>query len=123
MVDAWPGSLPQAFEQSGYGEGVADMLTEVQPDTGPPITRRRSTAATRPVGGSMVLTSAQLSALKTFFNTTLLGGSLPFTFPAQVDAGSPAVDWLVKFTKSALPKWTPLGGDYWRASFGLTVLP
>jgi hypothetical protein len=122
MTDAWPASLPQAFEQSGYGEGVADMLIETPTDAGPPITRRRSTAAPRFANGSMVITSAQLSALKTFFNTTLLGGSLPFTFPAQVDAGSPSVDWLVKFTRNGLPKWVPVGGDYWRASFGLTIL-
>lgn len=123
MIDVWPVSLPQAFEISGYSEGVADRLLEVQPDMGPPISRQRSTAAPRPANGTMVVDEAQLSAFKTFFNTTLLGGSLPFTFPAQVDAGSPAVGWLAKFTKAALPRWSPLGGGYWRLSLSLTILP
>lgn len=120
MTEAWPIILPQNFENSGYSETVADGLLEMQPDAGPPITRRRSTASPRNINGSMIFTEDQIRTFKTFFDTTLIGGSLPFTFPAQI---SPAIDMLVKFPKNSLPRWSPLGGGYWRISLTFMVLP
>lgn len=120
MVDSWPGSLPQAMQaDSAFSEGVGDGLLEYQPETGPPITRLRSTSSTRPMTGTMFCTSAQIATLKTFFNGNLLGGALPFNFPDQLQSGT----LLVKFPKGSLPKWTPLGGDNYSLQLSLTILP
>jgi hypothetical protein len=125
MTYVWPSSLPQNFEVSSYIEGVGDGLIEHQPDRGPPITRLGTAASPRPVSGTMVITATQLAAFKTFFNTTIAGGSLPFTFPPQVDAAviSPDITWLVKFTKGSLPHWTSIGGSYLRLTISLLILP
>ena len=121
MVDVWPSGLPQQLQADAFGEGVADNLLESQPDIGPPISRRRSTAAVRTMSGSMICTAAQITTFKTFFNTTLLGGSLPFSFPDQMQSAT----LLVKFTKGSLPSWRQhsIGGDNYVLSISLQILP
>jgi hypothetical protein len=119
MVDAWPNTLPQKFQTPSFSEGVGDGLVEYAPDEGPPITRRRTSAVVRPLIGTMVCTGAQIAIFRAFFDTTVLGGSLPFNFPDQIHAGT----LLVKFLKSTLPKWTALGGDYYQLQLTLQVLP
>jgi hypothetical protein len=120
VVDAWPGTLPQELQVNGFSESIADGLIETQPDIGPPMTRRRTSAAVRPISGQMIVTKAQLATLRTFVNTTLAGGSLPFTFPAITEAGT----WLVKFPKGGLPKWTALSGaDLYTLQLSLLILP
>jgi hypothetical protein len=119
VVDVWPGTLPQTFQVNGYTETVADGLIETNPDTGPPMSRRRSSAMPRPISGQMIVTRTQIDTLKTFVNTTLLGGSLPFSFPATTEVGT----WLVKFPKGNMPKWAAIGGDYYTLQISLLILP
>lgn len=119
MVDAWPGTLPQKPLQNGYSEAAGDGLAEYQPDVGPPLTRRRTAAVVRLLAVSYELTSSQLATLRAFVDTNLLGGALPFTFPAPSESAT----YLCKFQKSGLPKWSALGGDYYSVSMMLWILP
>jgi hypothetical protein len=118
MADAWPAELPQCFIV-GYSDGEGDGLIETQPDIGPPISRRRSTAVTRPLAGSMKMTRAQIAILKTFFETTILGGSLPFTFNDPTAGGT----ILVKFLKGSQPSWQQIAAGVYRVNISLVVLP
>lgn len=118
MPDAWPDSLSHCLPRDGQSEAMGDGLIRYQPDAGPAQVRRRSSAVPRPFTGMVILTRAQLATLRTFVDTTLLGGSLPFTIPAQSEAGT----WLVRFADKGLPRWTPAGGKY-RVSFELEILP
>jgi hypothetical protein len=119
MVDAWPDTLPQAFQQDDYSEAEADGLLEYAPDTGPSITRLRTTAAMRPLSGSMDMTGVQLATLRNFWGDTLVKGSLPFTFPDQL-GGDPL---LVKFPKGSAPSWGEILDDLYRVKINLMVLP
>lgn len=119
MVDAWPAGLPQRLLLQGASLGVGDGLLETQPDQGPPQSRRRSTSAARPLVGSMMLSDAQMTTFETFFYTTILGGSLPFSFPDPRTGAT----LLVKFTKANLPGYVPQGGDNYLLSINLSVLP
>ncbi len=119
MVDAWPAGLPQKLMQNGFAEAMADGLIEAQPDTGPPLTRLRTTSSPRPVGGTLTVTGEQLATLRDFVDTTLSHGSLPFEFPDQVRPGT----LLVKFPKGALPSWRAVGGNLHRVTINLMVLP
>lgn len=119
MVDVWPVTLPDKFQQSGFSEGVADGLIEHQTDQGPTITRRRTASAMRPMAGTMIITADQLAIFRTFFDTTILGGSLPFNFPDQIQAGT----LLVKFQKQGLPRWSVLSSDLYQISLSFMVLP
>lgn len=118
MPDVWPVDLPQCLPRDGQGEGMGDDRIFSQPDVGPAQVRPRSSAEVRPFSGLLILTRSELATLRTFVDTTLLRGSLPFTFPAQSEAGT----WLVRFTKGGKPKWAPFGSKY-RVSFDLEILP
>lgn len=118
MVDAWPAGLPQCLVV-GYSDGEGDGLVEYSPDMGPPISRQRSTAVTRPLSGSMRMTRAQIAILNTFVKTTLLGGSLPFNFTDPTFGGT----ILVKFPKGSLPSWQQTGPGKYRVNISLSVLP
>lgn len=119
MTDAWPSTLPQQLQISGASLGYGDGLVEYGPDQGPSITRRGTTAVMRPLAGAMILSNAQVSTFETFFYTTILNGSLPFTFPDPRTGAT----LLVKFTKQAPPAYAPLGGDNFQLSLSLVILP
>lgn len=119
MSIAWPGTLPQRLLVDGYSEGLGAGVLAYAPDTGPALTRRRSSAMVRPLVGTMEMTSAQLAALKAFFETTIIGGSLPFTFPDPLGGA----DLLLRFRADSPPKWSALGGDYFSVALTLEVLP
>lgn len=73
----WPGSLP-AFER-GLKDVAQDGVIRTPMDAGPVKRRRRFTAMSRYLRGTIYLTSAaQRNALDTFFDDTLQGGSLSF---------------------------------------------
>lgn len=116
MPDAWPDSLPQCLPVDGQGEGLADERIRSQPDAGPALVRRRSTAGVRPFSGIVILDRAQLDMLRSFVDETLDGGTLPFSFPAQSEAGT----WLVRFDE--LPKWQRRGVRY-QVALQLEILP
>lgn len=119
MASAWPGTLPQALLLAGASKGLGDGLLEYQPDTGPSITRRRTTAVMRPLVGSMMLTDTQVATFETFYLTTLMNGALPFTFPDPISGAT----LLVKFTKATPPSYAPQGANNYLLSLSLMVLP
>lgn len=63
------------------------------------------------------MTKAQLATLRSFVESDLNGGVLPFVFPAQGEAGT----WVVQFGEK-LPSWSAVA-DYWNVSFDLVILP
>lgn len=119
MVDAWPSTMPQALIAQGASEGAGDGLAEYQPDTGPPITRLRTNSVVRPLGGYMICSDAQIATFRSFFNTTISRGALPFTFPDPMTGAT----LLVKFAKQSPPSWNPLGGNNYQLNLSLFVLP
>lgn len=118
MADVWPASLPQKLLVEGYSEGLADGRLISQMDAGPAKVRRRSSAMPRPLQGSMIMTSAQLATMRTFVNTTLIGGSLPFDFPDPATGAT-----LLVRCAGSVPALTNLGGAYWNVSLDLEILP
>lgn len=119
-MDTWPGTLPQRLLVDGYSRGSADGRLVSQMDAGPPQIRRRTTAAVRPLRGSMILTLAQQVILDTFVQDTLLGGSLPFKFPKQPWDG---VTYVRVMFGQELPSDSNMGGDNWPVTLDLLILP
>lgn len=119
MVDAWPAGLPQCFNV-GFSEGEGDGILEYKPDAGPSIVRLRSSASVRPLSGQMRLTRAQVAILRNFYKVTLIGGSLPFTFPDPTVIDGTL---LVRFPKGSPPAWQQVGGGVFRSAISLEVLP
>lgn len=69
----------------------------------------------------MICTAAQITTFRTFFDTTIVAGSLAFSFPDQMQTAT----LLVKFKKGSLPSWRqmPIGGDNYILNLSLLVLP
>ncbi|EJN15685.1 hypothetical protein PMI42_00702 [Bradyrhizobium sp. YR681] len=119
MPEVWPNTLPQQLQLSGASLGYGNALVEYAPDLGPSLSRRGSSAVMKPLAGSMILSDAQVTIWEAFFNSTIMSGSLPFTFPDP----RTGADLLVKFTKGGPPSLAPLGGDNYRLNLALVILP
>jgi hypothetical protein len=117
-IPAWHVALPQTLLMDGYSESAPDVLLRTGMDFGPAQVRRRGTAGPRPVTGSIIVTAAQLATFKTFFNATLLGGALRFSWVDPVD-GVTAVE--MRFTKA--PSWQAVSEALFDISLELEILP
>ena len=116
-VPAWSATLPQELFVAGYGQSAPAVTIKSSMDAGPAKVRRRFTAGISPVSGTMIMTAAQLATFQTFYNTTLLGGALRFSWttpPAHTVACE------MRFTEA--PSWTKVEAEY-EVSLSLEVLP
>lgn len=81
MTAAWPIALPQAALINGESETWLDQFIETNMSGGfPPKRRRRFSGFMSDIDVQMVLTETQLLALKSFYNSDLAGGALPFSW-------------------------------------------
>jgi hypothetical protein len=81
---AWPGSLPQYMEV-GASETKQNTFIRSNPSIGPPKMRRRFSASTRTITGTMLFSASDRATFDTFYDTTLVDGSDAFTFTDPVD--------------------------------------
>lgn len=78
-MPAWPASLPQYVEVSGYSEKPRKTVIRSTMDIGAKQ-RRRATAAPEPVTVRVLLTQAQRATFVAFHKTDLQDGALSFTW-------------------------------------------
>ena len=116
-VPAWHVDLPQELFVAGYSGTFPNVTIKSDMDAGPAKVRRRFTAGVEPVSGTMIMTAAQLATFDTFYNTTLLGGSLRFSW-TKPPVHTVACE--MRFTE--VPSWTKVEGEY-EVSLSLEVLP
>lgn len=123
-VASWPSTLPQAPLAAGYREGLGETTLRTQMEIGPAKTRRRSTAAPRPLDWPLVLTRAQLAILRGFIDSDLEGGALPFTIREPLDdAETLLVRLLEPIEWQALPAVGSDGAQMVATTLKLEVLP
>ena len=115
-VPNWPSTLPTELLQRGYSHEMPDVLLRTSVEVGPAKVRRRATAAVQNVSGRMLLTEVQLGTLRTFYDTTLKGGSLRFA------ASDPVSLAPKEFRFTAPIKWTMSSGFY-DVTFEFEILP
>lgn len=79
-MPTWPttGSFPQCPSPGTWQRQRQSNLLSFEPDVGPPLTRKRSTVSTLSVSFSIVLYTAQLATLDTFFTVDAAEGAIPF---------------------------------------------
>jgi len=116
-IPDWHTDLPDYLLIEGYGETLPNNLIRSEMDTGPAKVRRRNTAGAYQVSGQQYLTAAQLSTLKTFYQSTLLDGSLRFAWTDPLDSET-AVE--MRFVEP--PTWTKVEG-YILVTYTFEVLP
>ncbi|MBB3591730.1 hypothetical protein FHX08_002074 [Rhizobium sp. BK529] len=115
-VPVWPATLPQVFLRDGYDAQGADNLIASSVSIGPAKVRRRTTAAVKPLSGSMIMSSTQFQVLVDFIENDIADRAKAFTFP-DPHGGAPL---LVRMTQPI--KEASVGAD-WRIQIVLEVLP
>lgn len=120
ILDVWPGTLPQNYIAADYTDTLADALIKDEYNVGPPSYRRRTTAAVRRFSGTMVMNAAEWIILRSFFQTTLLDGTLRFTFPPQ-GVSDRSRFWISRFV-SPPRRQLSNSDDAWFVSLEMEIL-
>lgn len=115
--DNWPATLPQYVLEQGFSENQPDQLLQTSMEAGRPKSRRRYSFNGSTFTVSIAMTKAQKVIFEDFFNDTLVGGSLPFTWvhPIHQTAAN------FQFRKPP-PKWS-VRGEAHIVSFGMERVP
>ena len=74
----WPTTLPQNVLLNGYQETFPDNTIRVSMGTGPSKTRKRTSVNVAPFSCQLLLTSAEVDILKTFYTDDCADSALPF---------------------------------------------
>ena len=78
VYDIWPASLPQFVLRDGYRESPADIIKRTPMDVGEAKQRPLFTTGFKKLPVVLSLDLDQLPILKTFYQDTLQGGTIPF---------------------------------------------
>jgi len=114
----WSASLPSTFLVDGYQEQWPDNLIIQEMEVGPPKVRRRQTAAPEYINCYQILTTAQVATLKTYWTSTLTGGSTTIDPLVHPRSGSNVVARMIR-----PPVISALGAGKWRVGYVFQVLP
>lgn len=80
-LPVWPSTLPQAGVIDNMSGGPQSNAVSFKPQNGPTIDRKKSSSVARNRKMQTApMTKAQYATFKTFFETTLAYGVLPFTW-------------------------------------------
>lgn len=89
MADAtFPSTLPNPTTDFAYSVDSHNVRTKDA--TALPIGRKRSSVRVHQIGISWSMTDAQLTTFQTFFNSTILKGSMPFNITLSLGDGEKA---------------------------------
>ena len=113
----WPSDLPAAPLVERYQEIFADTSLRTKMDQGPAKVRQRTTAGVSELALSYLVSGLQAQVLEAFYQETLAGGSLSFSFqhPRR------SITVTARFRKP--PQLTPRNGQYYLARLELEILP
>jgi len=113
----WPTTLPSRPLSSSIGWEPQDNKVSFQPDVGPSIDRRRSSAVAFEYSAKFpAITAAQVAIFETFHGTTLADGTLHYLWNRPEDAVS--YKWKIESYQ-----FTGLGAGWHELTATLNRLP
>lgn len=110
MAVAWPVSLQDKVNESGFSHKIGETVIRSDMDTGPRKMRRRFTRPINTFSTSIDLTTSEFSDFMTFFNTTINGGTTRFEF------NHPITGELKEFRFAGPPEFRSIGGGNFTVS-------
>lgn len=113
----WPVTLPTKPLYAGNEEQLPDLVIRTQMTTGPEKVRRRFTSGVRRGHWEWLMTTAQLSTFKTFFEDTCAGGALTWTITHPIFGGTATLRFVGQ------PKYAMVSASRARVAFDYEVLP
>lgn len=117
MTIVWPVTLPEAPLLEGFQETAAATAIRTDMEQGPAKVRRRTTAGVGKLSMRYLLSKAEVVALETFYDATLGGGALSFSFTHPRTGASLSC----RFTEP--PQYVTTNGDHFLAALTLETLP
>lgn len=117
MTAAWPGTLPENIWKPGYRETPRPSFIRSRVDVGPAKVRRRTTIDITDFVVELRMTAAQTELLDTFYTTTLIGGTQPFTWVHHRTGDAITYRFLKK------PEMAPGAGTRWIVVMHLEDIP
>ena len=119
MTAVFPSTIPQSPIYGGFTEQRQRNVTSFAPEVGSPKIRRRSTAVCVPCIAIFEFSDAQLAVFNTFYETTLLDGTLPFTWvhPRTADT------FIWMFSVEEAPQTEATGSNLNRVTCKIIRLP
>lgn len=122
MIATWPSGLRALPQRGGWTGGPRDDRAAFEPDTGPPILRRRVTGATAEYAATFAnLRAAGIAAFERWYLEDLAGGSLPFLYrdPVRGDVAR----WLIAPGSGRPYSYRANGADLHDLSMTLLRMP
>jgi len=95
----WPATLPQCPALNSWNETTQTNLIQFKPEVGPQKIRRKTVQKNWLGTAEFKLSNAQLATFKSFYETALQDGTLPFVWPHPVNKTS--------YTWTFVPSETP----------------
>lgn len=114
----WPANIPQAPETQGYGEEPGFPVIQAPVD-GPPLSRRRFTAAVKSYTAVFFFDYAELAIFEAFYENDLGFGALAYDWRERGIATNP----VRQFRITTKPAISHAGGNFWRVALQLIRLP
>jgi hypothetical protein len=117
-MPSWPSDLPPRPLVQGFSETAPTLAVRSPMDVGPAKVRRRATAGVTQLKSAFRLSAAQRASLLTFWQTTLQGGALSYSWTHPI-SGAGITCRIVE-----PPAFEPVaGGRFWNAALSIEVLP
>ena len=116
MAD-WPSTLPQYLDVDGFSNTFQKGTIRSSIDAGPPKVRRRFSATTENITGSITIDKTQYSTLIDFYKNTLYEGTLTFTWIHPITGNTVSM----RFVQP--PEIAPMNSLYFKATLTLEILP
>lgn len=117
MAIAWPVTLQDCVNEEGFGNELGETVLRSDMDVGPAKLRRRFTRGFDNFTTTVNLTTAQYSLFRTFYYTSLNGGTLPFEFK------HPITQVVSEFRFVSTPRVNSFGGGNFRVSMVWEEVP
>lgn len=122
MIALWPSEIKMAPQVGSWGGGPRDERAAFQPESGPPIMRRRVTGKTAEFSVTFPgLSAAQVNAFEDWFDADIGGGVLPFLFrdPVRCDVAR----WIIPAGNSQPYSIALVGRDHIDLSMTMLRMP
>ena len=116
MTINWPGSLAQC-PVIGWSEQKLPNVASFTPEIGPPIRRRRGSAAGRVLSATFHMTRDQAAIFDAFFEEALYDGALPFQMT------HPRTGLTIMCLFEDVPQLQSVSGSHYVLEASLRILP
>jgi hypothetical protein len=117
MGAPWPNTLPDFLESNSFNYEMGNNSIRTEMEVGLAKTRKRYTKQIDKLTSTMQITRTQYDTLVNFYQVTLSGGNLAFTFTDPLTLVATDYRFL------SPPSIRAIGGNYFTASLNWEKLP